>query len=45
MCRSIKVLRSADIPATGEDVSAAALPFAWKVSGYRKPPLATAVAL
>jgi hypothetical protein len=37
MCRSIKVLRSLDPPATREDVSAAALQFVRKVSGYRKP--------
>ena len=37
MCRSIKQLRSADIPATDEEVRAAALQFVRKVSGYRKP--------
>jgi hypothetical protein len=37
MCRSIKILRSLDPPATREDVSAAALQFVRKVSGYRKP--------
>ena len=37
MCRSIKVLRSPDQPATGDDISAAALQFVRKVSGYRKP--------
>ena len=37
MCRSIKTLRRADTPATGEEVSAAALQFVRKVSGYRKP--------
>ena len=37
MCRSIKVLRTADEPATGEEISAAALQFVRKVSGYRKP--------
>ncbi len=36
MCRSIKTLRS-DIPATEEEIRAAALQFVRKVSGYRKP--------
>ena len=37
MCRSIKVLRTIEPPATSDDVSAAALQFVRKVSGYRKP--------
>jgi hypothetical protein len=37
MCRSIKVLRIPDQPATGDEISAAALQFVRKVSGYRKP--------
>jgi hypothetical protein len=37
MCRSIKQLRNSDIPATEEEISAAALQFVRKVSGYRKP--------
>jgi hypothetical protein len=37
MCRSIKVLRSLEPAATPDDVSAAALQFVRKVSGYRKP--------
>ena len=37
MCRSIKVLRSVEPPATRDDISAAALQFVRKVSGYRKP--------
>jgi hypothetical protein len=37
MCRSIKLLRSVEPPATPDDVSAAALQFVRKVSGYRKP--------
>jgi hypothetical protein len=37
MCRSIKVLRVADQHATPEEISAAALQFVRKVSGYRKP--------
>jgi hypothetical protein len=37
MCRSIKTLRNAKIPATEEEIRAAALQFVRKVSGYRKP--------
>ena len=37
MCRSIRTLRNAEIPATEEEVRAAALQFVRKVSGYRKP--------
>lgn len=37
MCRSIKQLRNTDIPATDEEIRAAALQFVRKVSGYRKP--------
>jgi hypothetical protein len=37
MCRSIKQLRNSEIPATGEEIRAAALQFVRKVSGYRKP--------
>lgn len=37
MCRSIKQLRHSDIPATEEEIRAAALQFVRKVSGYRKP--------
>ena len=37
MCRSIKVLRTIEPPATRDDISAAALQFVRKVSGYRKP--------
>lgn len=37
MCRSIKVLRVANAPATRDEISAAALQFVRKVSGYRKP--------
>ncbi len=36
MCRSIKTLRS-EVPATDEEIRAAALQFVRKVSGYRKP--------
>ena len=37
MCRSIKQLRSSEMPATEEEIRAAALQFVRKVSGYRKP--------
>lgn len=37
MCRSIKQLRSADIPATEAEIAAAALQYVRKVSGYRVP--------
>ena len=37
MCRSIKQLRNVEIPATDEEIRAAALQFVRKVSGYRKP--------
>ena len=37
MCRSIKQLRDSEIPATEEEIRAAALQFVRKVSGYRKP--------
>lgn len=37
MCRSIKVLRNGSVPATPEEIEAAALQFVRKVSGYRKP--------
>jgi hypothetical protein len=37
MCRSIKTLRNSEIPATEEEIRAAALQFVRKVSGYRKP--------
>jgi hypothetical protein len=37
MCRSIKVLRRPDTSATAPEISAAALQFVRKVSGFRKP--------
>ena len=37
MCRSIKVLRRLDPPATEEDIRAAALQFVRKIGGYRAP--------
>jgi hypothetical protein len=37
MCRSIKVLRKPGLPATSEDITAAALQFVRKISGYRIP--------
>ena len=44
MCRSIKTLRTLDVPATDDEVHAAALQFVRKVSGYRKPSPATQAA-
>ena len=37
MCRSIKVLRGMQPPATRDDIRAAALQFVRKVSGYHHP--------
>jgi hypothetical protein len=37
MCRSIKVLRRAETPATEVEVREAALQFVRKISGYRQP--------
>ncbi len=37
MCRSIKTLRNTEIPATEDEIRAAALQFVRKVSDYRKP--------
>lgn len=37
MCRSIKTLRRVDLPATDEEIDAAALQFVRKVSGFRTP--------
>ncbi|HKJ39561.1 MAG TPA: DUF2277 domain-containing protein [Anaerolineales bacterium] len=37
MCRSIKTLRNIEIPATEEEIRAAALQYVRKISGYRKP--------
>ena len=37
MCRSIKVLRRNDALVTPEEISAAALQFVRKVSGFHKP--------
>lgn len=37
MCRSIKTLRTGPVPASDEEIAAAALQFVRKVSGYRKP--------
>lgn len=37
MCRSIKVLREGAVPASDEEVRAAALQFVRKVSGFRQP--------
>ena len=37
MCRSIKTLRDVEVPATEEEIRAAALQYVRKISGYRKP--------
>ena len=37
MCRSIKTLRTGPVPAGDDDITAAALQYVRKVSGYRKP--------
>jgi hypothetical protein len=37
MCRSIKVLRRPGEPVTPEEVSAAALQFVRKISGFQRP--------
>jgi hypothetical protein len=37
MCRSIKVLRRPEQPASKEEVTQAALQFVRKISGYNKP--------
>ena len=37
MCRSIKTLRNQELPPTDEEITAAALQYVRKVSGYRKP--------
>ena len=44
MCRSIKVLRNQDPPATDSEIEAAALQFVRKISGYRQPSRANAAA-
>lgn len=37
MCRSIKTLREGTTPAPNDEITAAALQYVRKVSGYRKP--------
>lgn len=44
MCRSIKTLRTGPVPATDDEITAAALQFVRKVSGYRKPSAANEAA-
>jgi hypothetical protein len=44
MCRSIKTLRTGATPASDEEITAAALQFVRKVSGYRKPSTANEAA-
>ena len=42
MCRSIKILRNPQSPATEAEIDAAALQFVRKISGYRQPSRANA---
>ena len=44
MCRSIKVLRDIEPPATDAEIEEAALQFIRKISGYRQPSRANAEA-
>ncbi len=44
MCRSIKTLRTGAVPADDDEISAAALQYVRKVSGYRKPSTANEAA-
>ena len=44
MCRSIKTLRTGPVPASDDEISAAALQYVRKVSGYRKPSVANEAA-
>ena len=44
MCRSIKTLRTGAVPASDDEITAAALQFVRKVSGYRKPSVANEAA-
>ena len=44
MCRSIKVLRNPESLATDAEIEAAALQFVRKISGYRQPSKANAIA-
>lgn len=37
MCRSIKVLRKSEVPASEQEIHEAALQFVRKISGYRVP--------
>jgi hypothetical protein len=37
MCRSIKRLRDGAVPATEEEIEAAALQFVRKISGFQRP--------
>jgi hypothetical protein len=44
MCRSIKTLRVGAVPASNDEITAAALQYVRKVSGYRKPSGANEIA-
>jgi len=44
MCRSIKTLRTGATPVSDQEITAAALQYVRKVSGYRKPSAANEAA-
>ncbi len=44
MCRSIKTLRIGEMPASDEEIEAAALQYVRKISGYRRPSAANEAA-
>ena len=44
MCRSIKTLRTGAEPVSDEEITAAALQFVRKISGYRQPSAANETA-
>ncbi len=44
MCRSIKTLRTGATPASDDEITAAALQYVRKVSGYRQPSTANEAA-
>jgi hypothetical protein len=44
MCRSIKTLRTGAVPASDDEITAAALQYVRKVSGYRAPSTANRLA-
>ena len=44
MCRNIKTLYNFEPPATDEEIRAAAIQYVRKISGFRKPSMANALA-